>query len=159
MMMLVVLLGFRSTVLFLVPYLFWGATSVFRKQSLNSQTSLGMIFFSERFTEMLFLSLPGDLPSPDLGSFDVILGADITYDCNAATVEALLDLIASYAHDTTQIFLAHGVRNTEKAMALWTMVKRRWQEAQVNDGIPSIEDLEENSETPVMIMSFVGRGE
>ena len=52
----------------------------------------------------------------------MILGADITYDCKERTLEALLRLIESCSHPKTQTFLAHGLRNVERAM--WLVQER-----------------------------------
>ena len=52
------------------------------------------------------------------GFLQVILGADITYDCKGRSLDALLRLIRSCSHPKTQTFLAHGLRNVERAMWL-----------------------------------------
>lgn len=82
--------------------------------------------------------------------YDLILGADITYDCSFPMISSLLDLISSLSHDETWTLLAHGVRSTEKAMDLWTALRQRWPVMEVMDG--------GETETPVMIFALKGGG-
>eukprot|EP00438_Fugacium_kawagutii_P007213 Skav218002 [mRNA] locus=scaffold2344:76380:77489:- [translate_table: standard] len=94
--------------------------------------------------------------------YDLILGADITYDCNMATMEALFDLISSCSHDKTVTLLAHGVRSLEKALLLWAMVKRRWAARLINSRGEAIEmpsDSDACDACPVIIFSFNGVGD
>ncbi len=106
--------------------------------------------------------------------YDLILGADITYDCNSETVRSLLDLISSFAHDNSLILLVHGLRNYEKAVNLWSMVKERWDSAHMEPNLSNIQGINaENklqdmsdcdefldfqpADTPVILFSFRGK--
>ena len=106
--------------------------------------------------------------------YDLILGADITYDCNPETVRSLLDLISSFAHDNSLILLVHGLRNYEKAVNLWSMVKERWDSAHMEPNLSNIQGINaENklpdmsdcdefldfqpADTPVILFSFRGK--
>ena len=88
-------------------------------------------------------------------SYDLILGADITYDCKAKTLKSLLDLISRLSTETTMTLLAHGLRNVEAAMFMWSELQKRWETAEVLPRPPW--KVEENEET-VLIFSFVGPG-
>ena len=106
--------------------------------------------------------------------YDLILGADITYDCNPETVRSLLDLISSFAHENSLILLVHGLRNYEKAVNLWSMVKERWDSAHMEPNLSNIQGINaENklpdmsdcdefldfqpADTPVILFSFRGK--
>lgn len=98
-----------------------------------------------------------EIQSSRCDKYDLILGADITYDCNMATMEALLDLISSCSHDKTLTLLAHGVRSLEKSLLLWAMVKRRWANARlINSSGEAMEmpDSDACDACPVIIFSF-----
>jgi len=108
--------------------------------------------------------------------YDLILGADITYDCNPETVKSLLDLISNFAHDNSLILLVHGLRNYEKAVNLWSMVKERWDSAHMEPNLSNIQGINaENklpdmsdcdefldfqpADTPVILFSFRGKAQ
>ncbi|CAK9033544.1 Protein-lysine N-methyltransferase efm3 (Elongation factor methyltransferase 3) [Durusdinium trenchii] len=86
-------------------------------------------------------------------TYDVILGADITYDCKPKTLESLLDLISKLSGEETLTLLAHGLRNVEHAMFLWSKLTERWN-VQVQPPPPWNVDENEDS---VLIFAFEGR--
>lgn len=104
-----------------------------------------------------------EIHSSRYDKYDLILGADITYDCNMATMEALFDLISSCSHDKTLTLLAHGVRSLEKSLLLWSMVKRRWADARLINSCGEAVEMPRDSDAcdtcdacPVIIFSFNG---
>eukprot|EP00435_Cladocopium_sp_Y103_P055367 s1644_g18.t1 len=98
--------------------------------------------------------------------YDLILGADITYDCSFPMISSLLDLISSFSHDETWTLLAHGVRSSEKALDLWKWLRQRWPQAQLlrsgEDFSDRFEEMMEGAqgalETPVVIFALKGKG-
>ena len=97
-------------------------------------------------------------------NYDLILGADITYDCSFPMISALLDLISSLSHDETWTLLAHGLRGSEQAQNLWRQLRQRWPEVQrlqrdgdgVSEGFEVMEDMEGETETKVVIFAWKG---
>ncbi|CAJ1355193.1 unnamed protein product [Effrenium voratum] len=90
--------------------------------------------------------------------FDVILGADITYNCSQQSLTALLDLISSLACEATESLLAHGLRGHEQAAALWSSLQERWgAAARILDGpMPPWAERSLEEEDPVLIFSLKG---
>ena len=138
----------------------------------SKQTTQGVLFHELTILYQLFGSdLQGDNPPMDCSPmdqnlenspvdaqrnydvYDLILGADITYDCSFPMISSLLDLISSLSHDETWTLLAHGVRSTEKAMDLWAALRQRWPRAQLMEVMEGGE-----TETPVMIFALKGGG-
>lgn len=154
----------------------------------SNQTTQGVLFHEltilYRLYQLFGSDLQGDNPPMDCSPmgqnlenevdaqhgnydfYDLILGADITYDCSFPMISSLLDLISSLSHDETWTLLAHGVRSAEKAMDLWTALRQRWPQAQllrsdsgISDSFEVMEVMEGGeTETPVMIFALKGGG-
>ena len=82
-------------------------------------------------------------------NYDLILGADITYDCSFPMISSLLDLISSLSHDETWTLLAHGLRGAEQAQNLWRQLRQRW---------PQVQQVMETEEAETKVVIFAWKG-